>query len=54
MGRKGTSGINLHGLVIALSVNDLYEKWSKCLFVDIYDWYDGINDEGIDVSLDIY
>lgn len=48
------SGLNLHGLVIALSINDLFEKWSKCLFVDIYDWYEGVNEEGIDVNLNIY
>lgn len=48
------TGINLHGLIIALSVNDLFEKWSKCLFVDIYDWYEGVDEEGIDMKLDIY
>lgn len=48
------SGINLHGLTIALSINDLFDKWSKCMFVDIYDWYEGTNVEGIDVNMNIY
>ena len=49
------SGINLHGLVIAKSIEDLIIKWSKVLFIDIYDWYDGVDEEeGIDLSKDVY
>lgn len=48
------SGVNLHGLTIALSINDLFEKWSKCYFVDIYDWYIGTNKDGIDLKSNIF
>lgn len=49
------SGINLHELVIAKSIEDLIIKWSKVLFIDIYDWYDGVYEqEGIDLSKDVY
>lgn len=49
------SGINLHGLVIAESIEDLIIKWSKVLFIDIYDWYEGICEgEGIDLIKDVY
>ncbi|MDT8719723.1 hypothetical protein IAI10_24120 [Clostridium sp. 19966] len=49
------TGINLHGLVIAKSIEDLIIKWSKVLFIDIYDWYEGVNEvEGIDLSKDVY
>lgn len=47
-------GVNLHGLVIALSINDLFEKWSKCLFVDIYDWSEGVDENGIDLNKSIF
>lgn len=48
------TGINLHGLIIALSVNDLFEKWSKCYFADIYDWYEGTDDNGIDLQKEVF
>lgn len=48
------TGINLHGLVIAKDIEDLMEKWSKVLFIDIYDWYDGVDENGIDLSKDVY
>lgn len=49
------SGINLHGLVIAKSIEDLIIKWSKVLFIDIYDWYDGVYEgEGINLSKEVY
>ena len=47
-------GINLHGLIISETIDSLLEKWSKVLFVDIYDWYDGVNEEGIDLSKPVY
>lgn len=45
---------NLHGLVIAESMDDLLEKWSKVLFVDIYDWYEGVDECGIDINKSVY
>lgn len=48
------TGINLHGLVLARNINDLIEKWSEILFVDIYDWFEGVDENGIDLSKDIY
>lgn len=47
-------GINLHGLVIAESIDDLLANWSKVLFIDIYDWYEGVNECGIDVNKEVY
>lgn len=44
---------NLHGLLIAMSINDLFEKWSSFHFVDIYDWTDVVNGEGLDLSCDL-
>ena len=41
---------NLHGLTIAVSLNDLFEKWSKIHFADYYYWDEIVNDEGIDIS----
>ncbi|WP_310601878.1 hypothetical protein [Anaerosporobacter sp.] len=48
------TGINLNGLIIAESIDYLLENWSKVLFVDIYDWYEGVNESGIDLSKQIY
>lgn len=48
------TGINLHGLVIAESIDSLLKKWSKILFIDIYDWYEGVNEQGIDLDKCIY
>ena len=48
------TGINLHGLVIAESIDSLLENWSKVLFIDIYDWYKGVNEHGIDLSRPVY
>lgn len=41
------------GLLIAKSINELFEKWSCFHFVDIYDWTDVVNDEGIDLSCEL-
>ncbi len=41
----------LHGIVIANSINDLFERWSKCHFVDVYDWSMYVDDNGLDISL---
>lgn len=48
------TGVNLNGLVIADTIDFLLEKWSKILFVDIYDWYEGLNEHGIDLSKPVY
>lgn len=49
------SGINLHGLVIAKNIEDLILRWSKVLFIDIYDWTEGVYEEqGIDLRKDVY
>lgn len=49
------TGINLHGLIIAKSIKDLILKWSRVLFIDIYDWYDGVDEEeGIDLTKSVY
>lgn len=43
-------GDSLHGLIIARDINDLLEKWSRCHFIDAYDWSKYVNAEGIDIS----
>lgn len=48
------SGINLHGMIIADSIDFLYYNWSKVLFIDIYDWFEGVNEKGIDLSKEIF
>ena len=48
------TGVNLNGFVIADTIDSLLEKWSKILFVDIYDWYEGVNEHGIDLSKPVY
>lgn len=47
-------GINLHGLIIANSLDFLLENWSKSLFVDIYDWAEGVNEQGIDLKKPVF
>ncbi len=47
-------GINLHGLVIADSIDSLFKNWSNILFVDIYDWSEGVNEHGIDICKEIF
>lgn len=44
---------NLHGLLIAASINDLYEKWSRFHFRDVYDWSEVVNEEGIDLECEV-
>ena len=48
------TGINLHGLKIANNINDLFEKWSKCKFYDLYDWSKGVNEHGIDLKKSVF
>jgi len=47
-------GPNVHGLKLAGDFNDLIDKWSKVVFVDIYDWTNGTNDDGIDLNADVF
>lgn len=47
-------GPNLHGILLAQNIDDLIIKWSKVGFVDIYDWTDGVNDDGIDIERPIF
>ncbi len=47
-------GINLHGMIIADSIDVLFDNWSKVLFIDIYDWFEGVNEMGIDLSKDVF
>lgn len=30
------------------------KNWSKVLFVDIYDWYDGVSEQGIDLHKPVF
>lgn len=48
------TGENLHGLVIAQNIDNLIKEWGKVLFIDIYDWYEGLDGNGIDVNKDIF
>ncbi len=41
-------GRNLHGLRIAKSINDLFDKWDQLHFADVYDWSEICNADGID------
>ncbi|MBE5872316.1 MAG: hypothetical protein E7294_13850 [Lachnospiraceae bacterium] len=47
------SGVNLHGLTIATSLNDLFDKWSKIHFADVYNWDEICNEEGIDIHSEL-
>lgn len=44
---------NLHGILIATSINDLYEKWSRFHFKDVYDWSEVVNEEGINLECEV-
>lgn len=43
------TGVNLHGLMIAKSISDLFYKWNIIHFADVYNWDEICNEEGIDV-----
>ena len=45
--------VGVFGIKIANSINELYEKWGKIHFADVYDWYEICNENGIDVSSDL-
>ncbi len=44
------SGVNLHGMTIADSINDLFYKWSIIHFADVYYWEKCCDDHGIDLT----
>ena len=46
-------GINLHGQVIAKSINDLFDKWEKIHFADVYYWDEICDDYGINLKSDL-
>lgn len=46
-------GPNIHGLIIAKSLNDLFYKWSQIHFANVYYWEKGTNENGIDLSSEI-
>lgn len=48
------TGANLHGLLIANNIDELYAKWFKCLCVDVYDWYDAVDENGLDMNNDFW
>ncbi|MCF0125394.1 MAG: hypothetical protein HUJ68_06515 [Clostridia bacterium] len=48
------TGINLHGLVIAQNIDKLFETWSQIWFVDIYDWYEAVDEFGIQLDKPIF
>ena len=46
-------GINLHGQIIAKSINDLFDKWDKIHFADVYYWDEICDDDGINIKSDL-
>lgn len=42
----------IHGTLISQSLYELFESWSKIAFADVGDWYDVVNEKGIDLTLD--
>lgn len=48
------SGPNLHGLKLAKNFDDLLDKWSKVAFIDIFDWTEGVDSDGINLKKQIY
>lgn len=46
--------MGLHGLKIAENFSDLIMKWKEIGFVDIYDWTDGVDERGIDLSKEVF
>ena len=47
------TGKNLHGLTIALTLNELFEKWSKLHFADVYYWDEVCDENGIDLKSEL-
>ena len=42
--------VGIFGIKIANSINDLFKKWEKIHFADVYYWDKICNDEGIDIN----
>ena len=42
--------VGIFGIKIANSINDLFEKWEKIHFADVYYWDKICNDDGIDID----
>lgn len=42
--------VGIWGIKIANSINDLFEKWAKIHFADVYYWNKICNDNGIDID----
>jgi len=47
-------GPNLHGLRVAGSFTELVARWSKVLFVDVYDWTKVVRENGMDEGADVF
>ena len=48
------AGPNLHGLRIAPNLESLIALWRQILFVDLFDWTQGVNESGIDIDSRIF
>ena len=46
-------GKNMHGFKIANSLNELFDKWSKIHFADVYYWDEICDDNGINLDSEI-
>ena len=44
------AGVNLHGMIIADSLNDLFFRWSEIHFADVYYWDKCCGDHGLDLD----
>ena len=46
-------GSNIHGLVIAASIGELFDKWGKLAFVNPFDWSDICDSNGINMKSEL-
>ena len=46
-------GKNLHGLTIAKSLNDLFDKWGHIHFKNVYYWDEICDEDGIDIDSEL-
>ncbi len=44
------AGPSVHGTMIAINFKELILKWSKLGFVDVYDWYEVCDSDGLDIN----
>jgi len=47
-------GPTIHGTILSLNFDDLIQKWSRIGFVEIYDWTEGVDEKGINISSPIF